>query len=297
MLSMWRNEIIRESTSSRTHSQLFTDGLLSNQIIKKLFGFKLFLWFTFHRISFWGWGADKDLWMILAGCWWTFLWLSKLGYVLDKHRKYPIIYLALDCDKYANTNIITEMTKWSAFLVEYCSHEKWACCACCHRKHHTHIHSSFSEMVPTACALLQCSRSCGSGFQRRELHCGERDQNGGYVPSAAHHAQKACGLICVLASETQLTTEVNRRTQVESKICLFLCRYVDFPIRRCRNIAKPLVDLQQGCNPGPCPELSHAVPSRTASTTVVLGWYSSPWQQVSSLTSGISRILFSIVLV
>lgn len=61
-----------------------------------------------------------------------------LGYVLDKHCKYPIIYLAPYCDKYANTNIITEMTEWRAFSLGYCSHEKWACCACCHRTHHTH---------------------------------------------------------------------------------------------------------------------------------------------------------------
>ena len=41
-------------------------------------------------------------------------------------------------------------------------------------------------MVPPACTLFQCSRSCGSGIQKRELRCGERDLQGGYVLEAAH---------------------------------------------------------------------------------------------------------------
>uniref|UniRef100_A0A3P9MFP5 ADAM metallopeptidase with thrombospondin type 1 motif 18 n=1 Tax=Oryzias latipes TaxID=8090 RepID=A0A3P9MFP5_ORYLA len=84
----------------------------------------------------------------------------------------------------------------------------------------------------------ECSRSCGSGNQRRELRCGERDAHGGFV---------------------------------------------EFPVRRCRNLAKPLVDLQQLCNRGPCQEL---VPGRATSSTVVLGWYSSPWQQCSVSCGG-----------
>lgn len=62
-----------------------------------------------------------------------------------------------------------------------------------------------------------------------------------------------------------------------------LLRYVEFPVRRCRNMAKPLVELQQGCNQGPCPELPRAFPGRTTSSAVVLGWYASPWQQVRLL--------------
>ncbi|XP_060898491.1 A disintegrin and metalloproteinase with thrombospondin motifs 18 isoform X1 [Labrus mixtus] len=88
----------------------------------------------------------------------------------------------------------------------------------------------------------ECSRSCGSGVQKRELRCGERDSQGG--------------------------------------------GFVEFPTRRCRNMAKPLVDLQQGCNRGPCPQLPRVVPGRTPSTAVVLGWYSSPWQQCSVSCGG-----------
>ncbi|KAM9409006.1 A disintegrin and metalloproteinase with thrombospondin motifs 18 [Pholidichthys leucotaenia] len=87
----------------------------------------------------------------------------------------------------------------------------------------------------------ECSRSCGSGIQKRELRCGERDTRGGYV---------------------------------------------EFPIRRCRNTAKPLVDLQQVCNRGPCPELPRVVPGKTASGVVVLGWHASPWQQCSVSCGG-----------
>ncbi|XP_020509945.2 A disintegrin and metalloproteinase with thrombospondin motifs 18 [Labrus bergylta] len=88
----------------------------------------------------------------------------------------------------------------------------------------------------------ECSRSCGSGVQKRELRCGERDSQGG--------------------------------------------GFVEFPTRRCRNMAKPLVDLQQGCNRGPCPQLPRVVPGRTPSTAVLLGWYSSPWQQCSVSCGG-----------
>lgn len=70
------------------------------------------------------------------------------------------------------------------------------------------------------------------------------------------------------------------KSQFEQATCPLLHRYVEFPTRRCRNMAKPLVDLQQGCNQGPCPELPRVVPGRTTSNAVVLGWYSSPWQQV-----------------
>ncbi|XP_071752319.2 A disintegrin and metalloproteinase with thrombospondin motifs 18 [Centroberyx gerrardi] len=87
----------------------------------------------------------------------------------------------------------------------------------------------------------ECSRSCGSGIQKRELRCGERDSQGGYV---------------------------------------------EFPIRRCRNMAKPSVDLQQACSRGPCPEPPRVVPGRTTSSAVVLGWYSSPWQQCSVSCGG-----------
>ncbi|XP_020797306.2 A disintegrin and metalloproteinase with thrombospondin motifs 18 isoform X1 [Boleophthalmus pectinirostris] len=86
----------------------------------------------------------------------------------------------------------------------------------------------------------ECSRSCGSGVQKRELQCGERDTRGGFV---------------------------------------------ELPSRRCRNMAKPLLDLQQPCNRGACPEPPHISPGRPPSSTMVSGW-SSPWQQCSVSCGG-----------
>ncbi|XP_034041311.1 A disintegrin and metalloproteinase with thrombospondin motifs 18 [Thalassophryne amazonica] len=95
------------------------------------------------------------------------------------------------------------------------------------------------QWIPTPWG--ECSRSCGSGIQKRELRCGESDSQGGFV---------------------------------------------EFPIRRCRNMAKPLVDLQQACSRGPCPEFPRVIPGRTTSSAVVLGWYSSPWKQCSVSCGG-----------
>ncbi|XP_008403096.1 A disintegrin and metalloproteinase with thrombospondin motifs 18 isoform X1 [Poecilia reticulata] len=89
--------------------------------------------------------------------------------------------------------------------------------------------------------LGECSRSCGSGVQRRELRCGERDSKGGYV---------------------------------------------EYPVRRCRNMAKPSLDLQQVCRGAPCPERPRVVPARTASGAAVSGWFPSPWQQCSVSCGG-----------
>lgn len=56
--------------------------------------------------------------------------------------------------------------------------------------------------------------------------------------------------------------------------------FTEFPIRRCRNLRKPHMDLQQGCNKGQCPDPQPHVPEPGQSSAMVLSWYSSPWQQV-----------------
>ncbi|XP_027871688.1 A disintegrin and metalloproteinase with thrombospondin motifs 18 isoform X1 [Xiphophorus couchianus] len=95
------------------------------------------------------------------------------------------------------------------------------------------------QWIPTPWG--ECSRSCGSGVQRRELRCGERDSQGGYV---------------------------------------------EYPVRRCRNTAKPSLDLQQVCSAAPCPERPRVVPGRTAAGASVSGWFPSPWQQCSVSCGG-----------
>ncbi|XP_025963433.2 A disintegrin and metalloproteinase with thrombospondin motifs 18 isoform X2 [Dromaius novaehollandiae] len=79
----------------------------------------------------------------------------------------------------------------------------------------------------------ECSASCGSGVQKRELKCGEKSIHG---------------------------------------------KLITFPQRRCRNIKKPNIDLEEVCNIGPCP--SHTL------YNMVSGWYSSPWQQCTVTCGG-----------
>lgn len=73
---------------------------------------------------------------------------------------------------------------------------------------------------------------------------------------------------------------LSRKSQFEQTAYLLSHRYVEHPIRRCRNLSKLLLDLQQVCNQGPCTELPQVVPGRTTSSAAVSGWYASPWQQV-----------------
>lgn len=49
-------------------------------------------------------------------------------------------------------------------------------------------------------------------------------------------------------------------------------KLITFPQRRCRNIKKPNINLEEACTKGACP-------SQTL-YNMVAGWYSSPWQQV-----------------
>uniref|UniRef100_A0A7N8Y400 ADAM metallopeptidase with thrombospondin type 1 motif, 18 n=1 Tax=Mastacembelus armatus TaxID=205130 RepID=A0A7N8Y400_9TELE len=138
----------------------------------------------------------------------------------------------------------------------------------------------------------QCSKTCGRGMKKRTVFCSSTDPGAKavVVPDSMcrqHHrpkAQETCVLRrCPKNEKLQWIPtpwgEVGRKR-------LGAEGYVEFPIRRCRNIAKPLVDLQQSCNRGPCPELSRVVPGRTTSSAVVLGWYASPWQQCSVSCGG-----------
>lgn len=100
---------------------------------------------------------------------------------------------------------------------------------------HTHRHTyrvHFLKLSPSACTLFQCSRSCGSGIQKRELRCGERDSHGGYVPSTAHqdipHTLiellryfKPCCVIWVPSSESEFKFGNSVGTVLS---CPVLCR-------------------------------------------------------------------------
>uniref|UniRef100_A0A3P8S3Z0 ADAM metallopeptidase with thrombospondin type 1 motif 18 n=1 Tax=Amphiprion percula TaxID=161767 RepID=A0A3P8S3Z0_AMPPE len=155
----------------------------------------------------------------------------------------------------------------------------------------------------------QCSKSCGRGLRKRSVFCRSTDPGAKavVVPDSMcrqHHrpkAQETCiqrrcprnerlQWIPTLWGESEFQCFQNGKLcwnrHFEQKACPLSNRYVEFPVRRCRNMAKPLVDLQQGCNRGLCPEIPRVVPGRATSSTVVLGWYSSPWQQCSVSCGG-----------
>uniref|UniRef100_A0A671TSK7 ADAM metallopeptidase with thrombospondin type 1 motif 18 n=1 Tax=Sparus aurata TaxID=8175 RepID=A0A671TSK7_SPAAU len=103
----------------------------------------------------------------------------------------------------------------------------------------------------------QCSKTCGRGLRKRSVFCRSTDPGAKavVVPDSMcrqHHkpkAQETCVLRrCPKNERLQWNpTQWGENSQPETL-------YVEFPIRRCRHMAKPLVDLQQGCNRGPCPD-------------------------------------------
>uniref|UniRef100_A0A3Q2NPG0 ADAM metallopeptidase with thrombospondin type 1 motif 18 n=1 Tax=Fundulus heteroclitus TaxID=8078 RepID=A0A3Q2NPG0_FUNHE len=125
----------------------------------------------------------------------------------------------------------------------------------------------------------QCSKSCGRGLRKRTVFCRSTDPgaNAVVVPDSMckqHHRPKAQET-CIL-----------RRCPKNHKLQWIPTPWgEEYPARRCRNVAKPLVDLQQVCRRAPCPELPRVVPGRTTSAAVS-GWYPSPWQQCSVSCGG-----------
>ncbi|XP_072574335.1 A disintegrin and metalloproteinase with thrombospondin motifs 18 [Paramormyrops kingsleyae] len=85
----------------------------------------------------------------------------------------------------------------------------------------------------------ECSTSCGTGSQKRELRCAEKGPQG---------------------------------------------EYTEFPVRRCRNLPKPVLELQQSCSREACPKFGGG-PDQS-SNAVPLGWYTSPWQKCTVSCGG-----------
>lgn len=94
---------------------------------------------------------------------------------------------------------------------------------------------------------------------------------------------RVCALSCTVRYTS--TEPLLGGSDLEAVPCLPLRRYVEFPVRRCRNLAKPSLDLQQGCNRGPCQEFPRTNTGRITTTALVSGWYSSPWHQVQCYPS------------
>uniref|UniRef100_A0A8C6S5E6 ADAM metallopeptidase with thrombospondin type 1 motif, 18 n=1 Tax=Neogobius melanostomus TaxID=47308 RepID=A0A8C6S5E6_9GOBI len=153
------------------------------------------------------------------------------------------------------------------------------------------------------CPPSGCSKTCGRGMRKRSVFCRSTDPGASavVVPDSMcrqHHRPKAQE-ICVLRRcpkndrlhwiPTPWGEACQSCTSCRNIVLLRLlvpCRFVELPSRRCRNMAKPLLDLQQPCNRGACPGLPHIIPGRTPSSSMVSGWYSSPWQQCSVSCGG-----------
>ncbi|XP_029577682.1 A disintegrin and metalloproteinase with thrombospondin motifs 18 [Salmo trutta] len=154
-------------------------------------------------------------------------------------------------------------------------------------------------------AWSQCSKSCGRGMKKRGVFCRSTDPGAKavVVPDSMckpHHkpkAQETCvvrrcpkndRLQWFTTPWSECSTSCGpgvRRRELRCRERDSQGGYTEFPMRRCRNLPKPSGELQQTCSMEPCPEPRPVVPGRTASA-VVLGWYSSPWQQCSVSCGG-----------
>ncbi|XP_061621300.1 A disintegrin and metalloproteinase with thrombospondin motifs 18 isoform X2 [Phyllopteryx taeniolatus] len=155
-------------------------------------------------------------------------------------------------------------------------------------------------------AWTQCSKSCGRGLRKRSVFCqsGDPGTAAAVVPDSMCRqnqrpkAQESCVLRRCPKNDRLQWTHTSwgecskscgpglQKRELRCGEKDFQGRFMEFPARRCRNLAKPSADLQQGCNRGPCPELAQVLAGRTVPSAVVSSWYSSPWQQCSVSCGG-----------
>ncbi|XP_040592449.1 A disintegrin and metalloproteinase with thrombospondin motifs 18 isoform X2 [Mesocricetus auratus] len=137
----------------------------------------------------------------------------------------------------------------------------------------------------------QCSKTCGRGVRRREVLC--KNSAGETLPeslcsgSPRPEAQEGCVLgrcpkntrlqwITSSWSECSATCGLGvRKRELNCSEKTLQGKLITFPERRCRNIEKPNLQLEETCNRRACPMYS-----------VVAGWYSSPWQQCTVTCGG-----------
>ncbi|XP_036391194.1 A disintegrin and metalloproteinase with thrombospondin motifs 18-like [Megalops cyprinoides] len=153
-------------------------------------------------------------------------------------------------------------------------------------------------------AWSQCSKTCGRGLRKRSVFCSLTDPGpkAVVVPDSMckpHHkpkSQETCvvrrcpkndKLQWLTTPWSECSTSCGAGIQKRELFCgerSLQDEYTEFPLRRCRNLPKPALELQQVCSKGACPE-PKPTPGRTASA-MVMGWYTSPWQQCSVSCGG-----------
>ncbi|XP_041123891.1 A disintegrin and metalloproteinase with thrombospondin motifs 18-like [Polyodon spathula] len=153
-------------------------------------------------------------------------------------------------------------------------------------------------------AWSECSKTCGRGLKKRDVYCSSTNLSN--KPSIhpdsmcsrdqKPKAQETCvlrrcpkndRLEYVTSAWSECSTSCGPGVQKRELKCSekeAYDKYIEFPQRRCRNLKKPIVELEQACDKGSCSGPRPA-PERTISM-VVSGWYSSPWQQCTVSCGG-----------
>ncbi|XP_036400105.1 A disintegrin and metalloproteinase with thrombospondin motifs 18 [Megalops cyprinoides] len=153
-------------------------------------------------------------------------------------------------------------------------------------------------------AWSQCSKTCGRGVRKRSVFCRSADPGAEAVvvldsmcePQQKPSGQETCviqrcprndRLQWVSTPWGECSSSCGPGLQKRELRCAERSprgEYTDFPLRRCRNLPKPALELQRACSKGSCPQPRPAL-GRSDSAGVV-GWYTSPWQQCSVTCGG-----------
>ncbi|MGH0124666.1 UNVERIFIED_CONTAM: hypothetical protein FKN15_072281 [Acipenser sinensis] len=156
----------------------------------------------------------------------------------------------------------------------------------------------------SAGAWSECSKTCGRGLKKRSVYCSSTNLSNkpSILPDSMcsrdqkPKAQETCvlrrcpkndRLEWVTSAWSECSTSCGPGVQKRELKCSEKDdhgKYIEFPQRRCRNLQKPIVELEQACNKGSCSG-PRPPPERTISM-VVSGWYSSPWQQCTVSCGG-----------
>ncbi|EGV91764.1 A disintegrin and metalloproteinase with thrombospondin motifs 18 [Cricetulus griseus] len=135
-----------------------------------------------------------------------------------------------------------------------------------------------------------CSKSCAGGQQSRKIQCVQK--------KPFQKEEPVLHSLCPVSTPTQVQVCNSHACPPEWSLgpwsqCSATCglgvrkrelkcsektlqgKLIAFPERRCRNIKKPNLELEETCNRRACPVYS-----------MVAGWYSSPWQQCTVTCGG-----------
>uniref|UniRef100_A0ACB8EA67 A disintegrin and metalloproteinase with thrombospondin motifs 18 n=1 Tax=Sphaerodactylus townsendi TaxID=933632 RepID=A0ACB8EA67_9SAUR len=153
----------------------------------------------------------------------------------------------------------------------------------------------------------QCSKTCGRGMAKRDVFCKSMGSSMMKILSESRcnaETKPETQQMCVLGrcpknerlqwvisawSECSSTCGPGiKRREMQCSEKSAGGKLITFPQRRCRNLKKPNVELEEACNRGACP--LHHVYNR------VSGWYSSPWQQVSEDSKAVILEMSSVML-